>query len=124
MKKLFCFILFISFTVISCESRKVIIQDVSDLKIYFVYDFKPTLIYDNESEFYNRKIANGFLNAPKYREFALFGSKGHSDLILEGHYLINLKCNGEDFSYSSYFEDMVYDEKDGKAYRYSLNCAI
>ena len=66
MKKFFLFSLMILF--VSC-SKKNELRDYSkyDLKIYYMCVGEDKIkIYDNESEFYNKKFISNIQNAPLY----------------------------------------------------------
>ncbi len=118
MKKFFLFSLMILF--VSC-SKKNELRDYSkyDLKIYYMCVGEDKIkIYDNESEFYNKKFISNIQNAPLYWWPSGFKK---NEVLGEGYYLIQIfDENQNEYLYEASFEHFIYDDKTGKAYYYDF----
>ena len=118
MKKFlfFCILLF-SFFLYAEE-----IKMPYNLKIYFIAENESYIIYDNDNSLFTETICNNLLNAPRFKN-SIFDKKvkNNSSYVPGGYFKILLYDeNGRRFDYHVVYEDFVYNDTDGKAYKFSF----
>lgn len=115
-------IMFFLGLICSCKTKNAEQNYDRKLEIYLITDSEEILLYNNDSKVYTKKFIDGFKNAPRYiNGLSIFGKKKNSKILTEGYYIVHFSDDKNNYyDYKIMFEDFVYNQNNGKAYKYNF----